>query len=164
MGSTRVRREGRTWKRGKAELQASYNMASVKSWVWGEGSEEAMTLQRWSEGSEPLSPNDIQSLDTGEKTWAKWLIPVEGNSKNAPKSLYFPNIYNSRLPSQFAIFYLGILWFLLCSHHIPHPVMLWFQAGCDTTTGMRNRNPDKNLVWVIFLRRQLLSWGAPGVL
>lgn len=67
MGSTRVRREGRTWKRGKAELQASHNVASVKSWVWGEGSEAAMTLQRWSEGSEPLSPNDIQSLDTGRK-------------------------------------------------------------------------------------------------
>ena len=36
----------------------------------GRGSETAMTLQGWSEGSEPLSLH-IQSLDRGEKTGAK---------------------------------------------------------------------------------------------
>ena len=156
--------ERKSWAVGQSQCGFRQNQG-------GGGSEAAMTLERWSEGSEPLIPH-IQSLDTGEKTWAKCLISAKGNSKNDPQiSVFTKHLYFSMEVITEPVCHLlpwnplSEIWFPLGSHHIIHPVRYCYGCRFDFTQsqawGMETL-PDKNLVCITFLRRQLLSWGVLG--
>lgn len=155
----------------------SCHVVTKRPWpITVRSSEGEMTLQRWSEGLLPIPPHQpVTEYRQTSGRERKLGLNAKSNSRNEPLiSLFTKHLHTStEITEPLAIFPLGILylqevWFLLCLQNILCPTVMSAIVVIFISLNHRHERTvkltERNVVWTIFLKRQLLLWGVTGVL